>query len=378
MWKQMKLQLGVYVALSTVVTSAQGAVDVAELLKGMIVASAEVRAVNSELDRNKQPVVVGDWEITHVFFGSNKLIGRHFKCNSYGLEGGTIADPTDSVFFKVGDRGLWLLGIMDGQLSQSRASWLPGDWPALESAVPADEYRRHQIIAKDFEDLQNVSPAKRTDVVVGKIQNDVNAGFWIRVLCETEDKSVVTLLRDIASKNPPRTEDALATIDEALARLDGRQWTDSSDRERFLSKIVTGSGDNDHEAEVLRGIASRQDLSVEKYIKLVSDAVRNSEWTTDARTAVLSYAAEFIKHDVVAADKVFSLYIETLQTASSTKVRRTAAECIRVCIKHTPAREAQVRPFLVNGEDAEVSRLLREWINPAPPPARRTGPKAAA
>ena len=207
----------------------------------------------------------GTFVITHVYAGSDQLMGKHFECYAtMPVFGGTPdKDARPVMFFEKGTDGLWWLytdpkdGTLRPQLKFAvLGQYQIGPFPYLKMSFPSEPHRGPYDVAAEYKKGQAWAEAVET---VYRAQSDAErqtllrrlaataaspaAGWAMAVLGEAKPKETTEFLQPLVDNDKLSLENQVS-LDRVLCRIDRPGWRASDRRRRLLERWLNAGAGN--------------------------------------------------------------------------------------------------------------------------------------
>ncbi len=322
-----------------------------------ILVRGKVTAFDDDIDRHQFafPATV---EITHVYRGDGKLVGKTFTVHYSPFGGGGSGRKFNDKRYKVGEEGVWQLGEYQGKLYNWRF--------AARKSVDPDFYGRAVAWVEAVERHAKATPKERTELApkLVRSENSLIAKWMLETLDEertADADALLTQLKSTVRELPLWTQ---VELDDLLCRTKRLNWLQSDERRGMQSHWVTGKTGTDAfkvlgtiESSVTRGYLKELDA-----IKLLKLATGNKDWSEKDR------AETFKRIGLIAGgmdEEVADAWLfDLMRTSKEVAVRRSAARAICL-LRLDPARLKAVEEHLRTETDADIKTTLEAAVTMA-------------
>lgn len=322
-----------------------------------ILVRGKVTAFDDDIDRH-QFAFPATIEITHVYRGNGKLVGKTFTVHYSPLGGGGSGrNPLDKRY-KVGEEGVWQLEEYQDKLYNSRF--------AARKSVDPDFYGRAVAWVEAVEKYAKASPKERTELAPKLVRSDsfLIAKWMLETLDEERTADADALLTQLISTVRELPMWTQAELDDLLCRSKRLDWLQSDERRGMQSHWVTGKTGADAgkilgaiESGVARGYVEKLHA-----IKLLKLATGNKDWSETDR------AETFKRIGLIAGkldDEVADAWLfDVMRTHADVAHRRAAARAIYFLPLYSTRLQA-VETHLLKETDKEIKATLEAAVKKA-------------
>ena len=196
---------------------------------------AQARVVHLEENNG---FVVGTLEITHVYCGTDKLLGNTFVAHSrpeFGQDanGWKIFPP-----LQLGEKGIWSLHVSDDKLFGLRCLQYGVSWPSRESE---NTYANATALANVIEQVCKTESTEQLDLLQGYAFDRIpEISVWaIHVMSLADPQDRARLFNGLISNIDSLSILRQAALDEVLSGIEDNPWRTSERRLALLNKWVS-------------------------------------------------------------------------------------------------------------------------------------------
>ena len=331
------------------------------LPEGVLLVQATVTEIKDQEVRSIATV-----KISHVFRGPRRLIGNTFLVGTADIppEG---YDGTITPRLNARENGLWLLREIGDTIIHWRGSDLPIAWPARKGITPRYE-QAHQLAEAIEQVLKEASEEKQLRLLEAyAVDQTPEVSAWaVTVLGDlTIDEQLAGFLKRLL-RNEQVTVTGQVALDEALLKIEKRDWQRSPERLRLLKTWVSANLSRYEADRVFRRLdllaqhPKYEGIEQAELIDLVRTAIANQGLPLESRRhahIIIGCIPRRYEDDAPA----FEFLLDVIQHAREQELRLDAARALR-WMSLDCGRRAKVAAVQESLQDEKLANALQKIV----------------
>jgi hypothetical protein len=319
------------------------------------------RAQVIHIEENNE-FIVGTLQITHVYCGTDKLVGNTFVAPSpksgEDNNGTSIYPPV-----RLGEKGIWGLRAIDDKLYCVRFPLRGAAWPAREGD---STYANATALAEVIEQVCKAESAEQLDLLRRYAFDRIpQISVWaIHVMSLADPQDRARLFNDLISNIDSLSIQGQAALDKVLSNIEDNPWRTSEARLALLNKWVSKATSKDDVALVLGRLdvaAQHSELEDKAILKLLETIIDNKGIPPAARLEgirLVGFVAKRDKDDGLG----FEYLVRIIKESDEENFKMIAAHSIKNFVSIEGDRFSIVQSLRAQTTDKEVAYALEEAL----------------